>query len=91
MYRLDYSEEKNELLKRVRGIGFEQIIEAIETGGILDEINHFNSEKYPNQRIYLVNYKKYVYAVPYVVDHKRKVIFLKTIYPNRKLKREYVK
>lgn len=87
----EYSEEKNLLLKETRGVGFDDVIEAIYNGSLLDDINHFNKEKYPNQRIYIVRIKTNIYAVPYIIDKKRNVLFLKTIYPNRRLKNKYLK
>lgn len=36
-------------------------------------------------------YKKYVYAVPYVLDLKKKTVFLKTVYPSRVLTEKYMK
>ena len=43
-----------------RAVCFEDIVAAIENGGVLDDIEHKNSAKYPNQRIYVVLYKAYV-------------------------------
>lgn len=90
-FRIDFNPEKNLLLKETRGIGFEEVIEAIYNGNLLDDINHFNKEKYPYQRIFIVRIKTNIYAVPYIIDKKRDILFLKTIYPNRRLKRKYLK
>lgn len=90
-YRIDYSEEKNLILKETRRVNFEDVVDSLEKGKILDNIDHFNKKKYPNQKIFIVEIKKYAYAVPYVIDKKRKVIFLKTVYPNRVLKEKYLK
>ena len=90
-YRIDYSEEKNLILKETRGVDFEDVVDSLEKGKILDNIDHFNEKKYPNQKIFIVEIKKYAYAIPYVIDKKRKVIFLKTVYPNRVLKEKYLK
>lgn len=90
-YGFDYSEEKNALLKEARNVSFEDIITAIHQGQLLDDISHFDKQRYPNQRILIVKFKTYTYAVPYVIDKKRKLIFLKTIYPNQKLKNHYLK
>lgn len=90
-YKFDYSEEKDAILKEARGIGFKDIIEAIDEGDLLDNIDHFNKRKYPNQKIFIVKIKTKIYAVPYVYDKERKVTFLKTFYPNRKLKIKYLK
>ena len=86
-----YSLEKNEILKRDRNISFEDIILALESGNLLDDIEHPNKEKYPNQNIFiiLVQVKDYVYLVPYVEDEKS--IFLKTIIPSRKMNKKYNK
>ena len=50
-----YSLEKNELLKELREISFEDVILAIENGGLLDDVEHPNKEKYPNQNIFIIN------------------------------------
>ncbi len=86
-----YSLEKNEILKASRDISFEDIILALENGNLLDDIEHPNKEKYPNQNIFiiLVQIKNYVYLVPYVED--KKSIFLKTIIPSRKMNKKYNK
>ena len=86
-----YSLEKNEILKKNRNISFEEIILAIENGDLLDDIEHPNKEKYPNQNIFiiLVKIKDYVYLVPYVEDETS--IFLKTIIPSRKMNKKYNK
>lgn len=90
-FRIEYNEEKNLLLKETRGVGFEDAIEAIYSGNLLDDIDHFNKEKYPKQRIFIVRIKTNIYAVPYIIDKKKKILFLKTIYPDRKLKKKYIK
>jgi hypothetical protein len=45
-----WSHEKNETLKQERSISFEEIVLAIESGGLLDELKHPNKEKYPNEK-----------------------------------------
>ena len=89
-YSFDYSTEKDLILREIRNIGFEDIIEAIKNGNLLDDIDHFNKKKYFSQRIFIVKVKYNIYAVPYVIDNKRKVRFLKTIYPSRKLNKKYL-
>ena len=86
-----YSLEKNEILKFTRDISFEDVILALEEGHLLDDIEHPNKEKYPNQNIFiiLVVVKNYVYLVPYVEDETS--IFLKTIIPSRKMNKKYNK
>ncbi|WP_421716251.1 toxin [Arcobacter arenosus] len=84
-----YSFEKNEILKKDRDISFEDVILSIENGNLLDDIEHPNKEKYPNQNIFiiLVKIKDYVYLVPYVEDEDS--IFLKTIIPSRQMNKKY--
>ncbi len=74
-----YFLEKNEILKKERNIGFEDVILSIENGYLLDDIEHPNKEKYQNQNIFiiLVKIKNYVYLVPYMEEED--YIFLKTI------------
>jgi hypothetical protein len=91
MSQFKWSADKNLQLKNnpQRAVCFEDIVTAIENGGLLDDIEHKNSAKYPHQRIYIVFHNNYVYGVPYVRDEEG--IFLKTIYPSRKLTGIYVK
>ncbi|MEW6089214.1 MAG: toxin [bacterium] len=79
-----FSKEKNEVLIESRGISFDEVIEAIGKEGVLLEIEHPNQKKFPDQSMFVVNIDNYAYCVPYVKNGK--VIFLKTIYPNRKFK-----
>lgn len=85
MYSWD--SDKNNLLKQTRGIGFEDIVEAIDGGGILDVYEHPNQDKYPNQKIFVVSALGYTYLVPYVKNGDE--IFLKTIIPSRKAQKIY--
>ncbi len=80
--KFDFNEEKNTLLQKKRAITFQDVIEVILKNGVLKDFKHPNSERYPNQRIFVVELNKYTYCVPYVTSEK--LIFLKTIYPSRK-------
>ncbi len=88
-FDISFNEEKNQLLKAVRGIGFDEIILAIKDGNLLDDIAHPN-KAHSHQRVYVVRIRAYVYAVPYVVNPQTKEIFLKTVYPSRVLRRKYM-
>jgi len=79
--------EKNELLKFERGISFEAVVVALETGGLMDLMEHPNPSKYPNQRILLVVIMNYVYLVPFIEEDDH--YFLKTMIPSRKVTRDY--
>ncbi|TGL42464.1 BrnT family toxin [Leptospira perdikensis] len=84
-YRWDL--EKDEILRKERGISFELILFQIENGFLLDIINHPNQEKYPNQSIFIVEIENYAYLVPFIENKDE--IFLKTIIPSRKATRNY--
>jgi uncharacterized DUF497 family protein len=83
----NWNAEKNQLLLRERGISFERIVFEISTGNELDVLEHPNQEKYPGQRISIVQVDDYVYAVPFIETETE--IFLKTIIPRRKATRQY--
>ena len=88
MKYFSWDAEKNELLRRERGISFEEVVFHIERGDVLDLLQHPNKERYPGQRIFVVNVEGYAYLVPFVEDDT--VIFLKTIIPSRKATRDYL-
>lgn len=92
MKKISWSVEKNRLLRADpdRNICFEDVVVAIEAGGLLDDIEHPNREKYPHQRMLVVQLGTYVYGVPYVEDEQHG-LFLKTAFPSRTLKRLYLK
>lgn len=83
-----WNQEKNEQLQAERKITFEMVISSIEKGNLIDTIQHPNQEKYPNQRIFIVEINRYVYLVPFVENDTE--FFLKTIIPSRKLKKQYL-
>ena len=72
---------KSTRLKRTRGVSFEEIISS----PLIDVCKHPQRE---DQRILVYEYKGYLWAVPYVVNGEE--IFLKTIYPSRKIGRAHV-
>jgi uncharacterized DUF497 family protein len=84
----DWNDEKNELLKKLRGVSFEQVVLAIVSGDLIDRVKHPNPDKYPNQRVFLVKIEDYIYSVPYVEDDEK--MFLKTIIPNSKATKKYL-
>ena len=86
MKYFDWSNEKNEKLKEERDISFEDILIAIEAGDILDIVE--NKEKYPNQKIFIVEIDNYAFLVPFCEDSEK--IFLKTIIPSRKATKQYL-
>ena len=89
MITYHWDEEKNAILKQARGVSFEQVVMHIDNGDVLDIITHHNQAKYPNQQVLVVNINDYAYAVPFVEKGQER--FLKTIVPNRKLTRQYLR
>jgi uncharacterized DUF497 family protein len=84
-----WSAEKNEALRSERGVSFESVVVAIESGGLLDILAHPNQAKYPRQRVLVVSCDNYAYLVPYVEEDD--CFFLKTVIPSRKATRDYLK
>lgn len=89
MKQIKWDKEKNAKLIEERGISFEEIVDDISNGNILDRVDHSNQEKYPGQQIYIIKYKDYCYLVPFVENDEE--FFLKTIIPSRKKTKEYLK
>lgn len=88
MKPFDWDEQKNKLLKVGRGIGFEEVVNAINDGHLLVVLKHPNPKKYPNQKVYVVTINNYAYSVPFVEG--KETCFLKTIYPSRKYTKQYL-
>ena len=87
MKHYSWSPEKNEWLKRERGVGFEDVVFHIEAGDEVDLFEHPNQGRYPGQRISVVLIEGYAYLVPFVESDDE--IFLKTIIPSRKAFKQY--
>ena len=83
-----WNTEKNDVLSKERGITFEELVETIESGAKVIEVDHPNKKKYPNQRILIVDVSGYAYMVPYVQDGNE--CFLKTIIPSRKATKKHL-
>lgn len=84
MKYLNWNSEKNEILKRERGISFEEIAYLIESEQIIGiEENPGRS----NQKMYILEIENYAFIVPFV--EKDKEIFLKTVFPSRKFTKRY--
>lgn len=88
MKPFDWNEQKNTSLKATRGIGFEDIVNAIADGCLITVLQYPNKAKYSNQNIYIVRVQAYVYAVPYI--ETKDVNFLKNIYPSRKYTKQFL-
>ena len=83
-----WSPEKNDILRRERGVSFEDVVFHIEAGDEVDIFEHPNQDRYPGQKVSVVLIEGYAYLVPFVESEDG--IFLKTIIPSRKATRLYI-
>ena len=89
MKRINWNAEKNQLLMSQRGISFEDVEFALQSGRLLDDLIHPNNNKYPNQRMFVVEVDEYAWLVPYVENEND--IFLKSVIPSRKATKYYLR
>ncbi len=83
---IKWDNAQNDWLKVNRDASFEAVVAALQSGKLIDDVEH---PQRTNQRIFIVELNEYICAVPYVLNEG--VIFLKTIYPDRKMKAKYRK
>ena len=83
-----WNNNKNEKLKKERGISFEDVIYYIENKKLCAILKHKNQKKYPNQKIYVVEINNYAYLVPFIANERE--VFLKTIIPSIKATKKYL-
>ena len=86
---IEWDKNKNNKIKQERGISFEDALYCISNEFLLDTIPHPNKDKYPHQKIFVINMDNYVYLVPFVETDD--TIFLKTIIPSRKATKIYLR
>lgn len=86
--KFDFSEEKNDWLKANRGVSFDEIVDVIESGGLLD-ITDNESKNHRDQGLLVVKFEDYAYSVPFVMTVDG-IYFLKTVYKSRKLTKIYL-
>lgn len=84
-----FNSEKNDKLSAERGVNFDTIVKEIHQGNLLGITNNPNTTAYPNQKMMHVKIADQVYVVPYVVE-KDGAFFLKTLYPSRKITKQYL-
>ncbi len=78
--KIIWDNQKAEKLLRERDISIEAIADKLmrnEFLEILENPNHLD------QMMFIVSYKKYTHAVPFIIDAEGRVV-LKTVYPSRK-------
>jgi len=85
----DWDEEKNRQIREQRNICFEDFVQAFNDDNVIEIIEHFNKNKYPEQKLFIVELNGYIHYVPFVQDDEK--YFLKNIIPSRKLHKLYKK
>ncbi|MDZ7754022.1 MAG: BrnT family toxin [Gammaproteobacteria bacterium] len=88
MKTFSWDSAKNDWLMAERGVSFERVMQRIEMGQVLDVVRHPNPERYPYQRMFIVDIDGYACLVPFVESGDE--VFLKTIIPSRKATRRYL-
>ena len=88
MKDVNWNNEKNDWLRKERGISFEIVRYYIENEEYVDIIEHPLKERYPNQKIFVLDIEDYIYCVPFVESETE--IFLKTIFPSRSFTKKYL-
>ena len=89
MKTFSWHPDKNLWLKATRNVSFEEIVFYIENGNLLDILEHPDQEKYPGQRLLVVDVNDYAFLVPFIEFDDE--VFLITIIPSRKATRKYLK
>ncbi len=89
MKYFDWSDAKNQKLKERRDVSFEDVVNALNEKRVLHRGDHPNQKKYPGQKIVVVEIGDYAHVVPFVEDEEK--IFFKTIIPNRKMTKKYLR
>ena len=85
MKQITWDPEKNEKLKRERGVSFEEVLLAVENGDLMT-IERHSKLRYQHQYLMVVLINGYPHEVPFIETEEH--IELITIFPNRKRKKE---
>ncbi|GBR75001.1 toxin BrnT [Candidatus Termititenax aidoneus] len=80
-----WDENKNKLLKKTRGISFEEVEKILLAG---QELDFIENPAHEGQAYYVVNLNDYIHIVPALINEAGQIV-LKTIFPSRKYKKIY--
>ena len=80
-----WDEAKNELLKKIRSVSFEEVEKIFLLG---QEIDFIENPARQGQAYYVVNLNNYIHIVPAFINKAGQIV-LKTIFPSRKYKKIY--
>ena len=84
MLEFEWDEKKNRWLQVERGISFQDIVNAVKNGNVLDFKKDKRQDRYPEQYLLIVVIDNYPWAVP--CEFRGNKLRLKTAYPSRKYK-----
>jgi len=82
---INYNQDKSDLLKQARGVSLKEVAVMIAKGDYIDVIDNPN---YPSQQVFILNIDAYIWECPFIISETE--IFLKTLFPNRKLTKKYL-
>ena len=82
----EWHNKKSERIKRERGLSFDEIVEKIREGAVLDILD--NREEFEGQKLMILNIDGYIWAVPF--EKRGDKLRLVTAYPSRKFTRIYL-
>lgn len=83
-----YDKVKNVLIQKIRGISFEDIEKAVREGKLLAIVSNPNQDRYPGQKLLIVNMHNYACVAPFIEENG--TIFLKTAFFSRKYTKKYL-
>jgi uncharacterized DUF497 family protein len=88
MESIRWDERKNGWLRQHCGVCFEQAAVCLASERVLDITDHPNQERYPGQKVAVIEINGYAYLVPY--EYAGEEIILKTMIPSRKATQKYI-
>ncbi len=77
--------DKYKKLKEERNIDLVEIEQIILNKKYITTLKNHSR---PSQKLFIILYKNYIHAVPYIIDKNRNII-LKTVYASRKFNKIY--
>ncbi len=80
--KIIWDKNKDEVLQKTRGIGFEIIAKKIQKNEIIKVLKN-PSSKHKNQYIIVFKYNEYAWTSPCIITENE--IILKTAFPSRKI------
>jgi len=83
-----WDERKNGWLRQQRGVCFEQAAVCLAAERVLDVMDHPNQDRYPGQKVAVIEIEGYACLVPY--EQAGGEIVFKTLIPSRKAARKYI-